>query len=432
MTRDTDLAVDHLFRRSAGQIVAALTAVVGPDRLDLAEEVVQDAMVRALEVWRYRGVPDNPRGWLYRVAVNRARDLVRRDAVLSDKLARVAPFDFANAPDLDPFADHELSLIFLCCHPVLAPGARVALTLKVAGGFSVDEIAAALLSSPATIAQRIVRAKRTLRDGDVDLTLPDAASAMDRLDSVLLCLYLIFTEGYSAHGGDEPVREDLCFEAIRLGELLTAHPPADTPALHALLALMYLQASRLSARCRDGDLVLLEQQDRSRWDPRLAAAGMRHLDLSARGDALTAWHVEAAIAAQFVAGNLDWPAILALYDQLHRLAPSPVVRMNRAVAIGRVHGPNAALDELLPLADTPELSGSHLVHALAAAFLADAGRMAEARAAYRVALSRPCNAAERRFIEAELRRLESPSDGRTLTSEGPIGSSTRPAGAERS
>ena len=429
MTPDT--RVDHLFRRSAGQIVAALTAVVGPDRLDLAEEVVQDALVRALEVWRYRGVPDNPRGWLYRVAVNRARDLVRRDAVLADKLARIAPLDSAEAPELDPFADQELSLIFLCCHPVLSPGARVALTLKVAGGFSVDEIAAALLSTPASIAQRIVRAKRTLRDGDVDLTLPDAASAMDRLDSVLLCLYLIFTEGYSAHGGDDAVREDLCFEAIRLGELLARHRPADTPALHALLALMYLQASRLSARCHDGDLVLLEQQDRSRWDPRLVAAGMRHLDLSARGDALTAWHVEAAIAAQFVAGTLDWPAILALYDQLHTLAPSPVVRMNRAVAIGSVHGPNAALDELLPLADTPELSGSHLVHALAGAFLARAGQATAAREAYTAALRRPCNAAERRFIETELRRLQAPLDGRTVTGEASIGSSTLAAGAER-
>jgi RNA polymerase sigma-70 factor (ECF subfamily) len=386
-------------------------------------------MVRALVVWRYRGVPDNPRGWLYRVAVNRARDLVRRDAVLSGKLALLAPIDSAHAPDLDPFADHELSLIFLCCHPVLAPGARVALTLKVAGGFSVDEIAAALLASPATIAQRIVRAKRALRDGDVDLTLPDAASAMDRLDSVLLCLYLIFTEGYSAHGGDEAVRADLCFEAIRLGELLTGHPPADTPTLHALLALMYLQASRLDARCHDGDLVLLEHQDRSRWDPRLAAAGMRHLDLSARGETLTPWHVEAVIAAEFLTVDLDWQRILAFYDQLHRLAPSPVVRMNRAVAVGKVHGPRAALDELLPLASA-ELAGSHLVHALAGAFHADIGETVLAREAYAAALSRPCNAAERRFIEAELRRLGSPADDRSIMDEGPMPSSTN-AGAER-
>ncbi|MGH7540080.1 MAG: RNA polymerase sigma factor [Gemmatimonadota bacterium] len=407
---DVDRALDHLFRRCAGQMVAALARVVGADRIDLAEEVVQDALVRALEVWRYRGVPDNPRGWLYRVAYHRALDLLRRDTTLREKLALLPPpdaFDSPGATNESPLADDELALIFLCCHPVLPPDTRVALTLKVAGGFSVQEIGAALLTGPGAIAQRIARAKRALRDRGVDLAMPRSGEAMERLDSVLVCLYLLFTEGHNAHGGDEAVREDLCFEAIRLGELLAAHPATDRPAVHALLALMYLQASRLRARCEDGDLILLDEQDRGRWDERLASAGMRHLDVSARGDELTTYHVEAAIAAEFASGDADWTRVLRLYDPLLALSPTPVVRMNRAVALGKVEGPKAALPELVQLLEFPAMRRYHLLPALLGEFYREAGLRVKAGDAYRAALRLRCNAAERRLIEGRLRALQS-------------------------
>jgi RNA polymerase sigma-70 factor (ECF subfamily) len=407
---EADRAIEHLFRRSAGQMVAALARVVGADRIDLAEEVVQDALIRALEVWRYRGVPDNAPGWLYRVARHRALDLLRRDVTLRQKLALLPPPDVFDAPDSgagSPFADDELALIFLCCHPALTPDSRVALTLRIAGGFSVEEIGAALLTEPGAIAQRIVRAKRVLREHGADLTLPDPGAALERLDSVLVCLYLLFTEGYDAHGGDEAVHENLCFEAIRLAELLAAHRRTDSPALRALLALMYLQASRLRARCEDGELVLLDDQDRNRWDPALVAAGMRHLDAAARGEELTTYHVEAAIAAEFAAGDADWRSILGLYDQLLALSPTPVVRMNRAVALGKVQGPDAALVELVALLEYPAMRRYHLLPALLGQFYAESGQQTEAIEAYRAALRLPCNAAERRFIEGRMRALRS-------------------------
>lgn len=410
MTAEADRAVDHLFRHYAGQMVAALARAVGADRIDLAEEVVQDALVRALDVWRYRGVPDDPRGWLYRVAHHRALDLLRRDVTLRQKLPLLPPpaaFDASDASAGPPFADDELALVFLCCHPALTPDSRVALTLRIAGAFSVEEIGAALLTEPGAIAQRIVRAKRALREHGVDLALPGSGDALKRLDSVLVCLYLLFTEGYDAHAGDEAVREDLCFEAIRLGEALAAHPATDTPAVRALLALMYLQASRLRARCEDGELVLLDEQDRGRWDARLVAAGMRHLDASACGEELTSYHVEAAIAAAFASGDPDWPGILGLYDQLLALSPTPVVRLNRAVALGKVNGPDAALRELVPLLEFPAMRRYHLLPALLGRFYGESGRRAQAAEAYRAALRLPCNAAERRFIEGKLRALES-------------------------
>lgn len=419
MNREADRTIDHLFRRSAGEMVAALARVVGSDRLDVAEEVVQDALAKALEVWRYRGVPDNPRGWLYRVARNRAIDRLRRDATLREKLDQLPPANAFDAPagiDGGPVADDELALIFLCCHPELTPDSRIALTLKVAGGFSVEEIGAGLLTQSSTIAQRIVRAKRTLRECGADLTLPAGTEVLERLDSVLVCLYLLFSEGYGAHAGEEVVREDLCFEAIRLGAVLAAYPATDSPPVRALLALMCLQASRLGARSEKGRLIPLEEQDRSRWDEGLVAAGLRHLDASARGETLTTYHVEAAIAAQFVAGDPDWPRILELYDQLIALSPTPVVRMNRAVAIGRVDGPAAALRELKQLREFPAMRRYYLLPALIGEFLGALGRSTEAAEAYREAIRLSRNDVEGRFLEAKLRDLTTSRSGERAAS----------------
>ena len=405
--------LDHLFRHAAGQMVSALTRVLGAHRVDLAEEVVQDAMVKVLEQWRYQGVPDNPRGWLYRVARNRAFDLLRRDATLAAKHALLPQeSDVASAAaDEDPFADAELAMMFLCCHPSLSLDARTALTLKLVGGFSVEEIAAAFLAEPATIAQRIVRAKRTLATVADAVELPDATETSARLDSVLDALYLLFNEGYDAHTGDVLVRAELCGEAIRLMRLLAAEPRSGLPHAHALLALMLFQAARLPAReSDDGELVLLRDQDHARWDRTLIHEAVHHLDRSAAGERLTSWHVQAAIAAEHALAPTyratNWSRVLALYDQLYALEPTPVVALNRAIATAHVHGARAAMDAALPLLEHPAMRRYTLLPATLAHFAELLGDAPQAAAHYRAALRLPCNAAERRFLERRLASLE--------------------------
>jgi RNA polymerase sigma-70 factor (ECF subfamily) len=412
--------VDHLFRRSAGQMVAAVTRVIGADRLDLAEEVVQDAVVRALEVWPYQGVPDNPRGWLFRVARNLAVDRLRREANLAEKLAQLAQLTWvAEVTEGDnPFADDELAMIFMCCHPALPRESQLALTLKTVGAFSVNEIAAAFLAEPATIAQRIVRAKRLIADRGISFELPSDDEIMSRLDVVLEVIYLLFTEGYNAHDGESVVREELCGEAIRLGRLLAADVRTSSPAVHALLALMLLQASRLGTRNDGtGSLVLLAEQDRSSWDQRMIARGIRHLEQAASGDRTTTYHVQAAIAACHATSlsneATNWQFILDLYDQLVAMTRSPVIELNRAVALARVHGPEAGIRELERLRADPLLRRYYLLPAVLAGLWLEAGRTDEAAAWYRRALDLPCNAAERRFMEQRLADCASSLSGRS-------------------
>src|SRR5688572_2363229 len=315
-------------------MVATLARALGPDHLDLVEEVVQDALVRALETWPYRGIPENPRGWLFQVARNRALDLLRRESSLAQKLAAL-PIEVGSLSDSsnDVLADDELAMVFMCCHPALPREAQVALTLKTVCAFSVTEIAAAFLAEPPTIAQRIVRAKRTIVDRDIPLELPHQSALRDRLEPVLEVLYLLFSEGYNAHEGEGLVREELCNEAIRMGRLLAHHPETATPAVHALLALMLLQASRLSAR-RDeaGSLLLLPEQNRALWNRSMINAGMRALERASEGDSITSYHVQAAIAACHANASsdddTDWEHILSLYDQLIELTPTSVIALN--------------------------------------------------------------------------------------------------------
>jgi RNA polymerase sigma factor (sigma-70 family) len=404
--------VDHLFRQSAAQMVAALTRALGSDRLDLAEEVVQDALVRALETWPYRGVPENPRGWLFQVARNRALDLLRRDANLSQKLAQFSgDFRDSTAPEGHARVDDELAMIFMCCHPMLPRESQVALTLKTVCAFSVNEIAAAFLAEAATIAQRIVRAKRLIAERGLALELPPTTALAERLEPVLDVLYLMFSEGYVAHQGDGLVREELCSEAIRLTRLLVETPHTASPSVHALLALMLLQVSRLPAR-RDGSgsLLLLHEQDRSRWDQDLIGEGMRHLGRAAEGDRITPFHVQAAIAAAHAtaASNeaTDWVHILRLYDQLIVLTQSPVVALNRAVALARVHGIEAGIRALESLREDPLLKRYHLLPAVLAGLWYEAGQYEQAAYCYENALTLPCNEAERRFMRERLTRCQ--------------------------
>jgi RNA polymerase sigma-70 factor (ECF subfamily) len=407
--------IEHLFRRQAGRVVARLTRLLGPANVELAEDAVQEALVRAVETWPYHGVPDNAAGWIYKVAHNIAIDLIRRDRTFSARsdaiVAELSRSAGASAKaDLaaldEQIRDDELRMILMCCHPEISPDARVALSLKITGGFSVREIARAFLSDEAAIAQRIVRAKRQIRERGLTLDLPSGAGLEERLDSTLDVIYLMFNEGYSAHEGAALLRQDLCFEALRLGRIVAASPLA-APRVHALVALMALQAARFPARVDPaGDLVPLEDQDRSRWDHRLIALGFRHFDESIAGDRVSPFHVQAAIAATYARASsdaaVDWRVIVDLYDQLVAIHPSPVVVLNRAVALSRLHGPAAGLTALEPLQTDPMLRHYHLLMSVRGQLLLGVGRRAEARAAFEAALACECSDPERRFLERQL------------------------------
>lgn len=408
--------VDHLFRHQAGRLVSYLVRTLGPAHVDLAEDVVQDSLVLALRRWPFDGVPEDPAAWLSRVAKNRAIDVLRRNATLQDKL-EVVKAEANRSSSLeggaalarfsDELDDDSLRMIFACCHPSIPPEARGPLTLKLACGFDVAEIARAFLARESTIAQRIVRAKRQLRSGMVEIEVPAPAAIAERVDAVLEVLYLLFNEGYGAHSGDNLVRADLVDEAIRLTRLLVAHETASLPQAHALLALMLLQGARLPARVDDEDrLVLLPEQDRALWDRHRIGEGFRHLEQAAHGDYLSEYHIQAAIAACHMsvvrAEDTDWQQILGHYDTLMAHFPSPVVTLNRAVALAMIQGPNqglAALDAIEP----GELESYYLLPATRGELLQRAGQHQEALREFESALELATTTAERRFLESRIR-----------------------------
>jgi RNA polymerase sigma-70 factor (ECF subfamily) len=405
--------LEHLFRRQAGRMVAHFARVLGPAHLNLAEDAVQEAMLRALQTWPFGGVPENAVAWLFRTAHNVAIDAIRRNRLLGEKtegivaeLSRSATA-LAEDPDTEEqLRDDELRMIILCCHPALTRDASVALSLKTVGGFSVREIARAFLADEAAIAQRLVRAKRQLRDGPPTFEMPRGAELQDRLISVLEVLYFMFNEGYAAHEGEALIRQDLCVEALRLGRLV-ASSSISTPRVDALVALMALQAARLPARVDEvGDLVQWEFQDRSRWDRHLIGLGFQHFDRSMVGDDVSEYHLQAAIAATHARAtdpqSVDWPAILHLYDQLLSIHASPVVALNRAVAVAKVHGPGKALAAIESLDNDPKLGDYHLLLAVRGHFLQEMGRSGEAASCFRAALECPCSEPERRFLRRKL------------------------------
>lgn len=416
--------VDGIFRRSAGRIVALLTARLGPARLDLAEEAVQDALLKALQTWPHRGVPDKPEAWLMQVARNRALDLLRKDTRHGDAAPALADAAEAASGGEAGEAD-ELELLLLCCHPALTPRARVALALKTVGGFSVGEIARAFLSEPDAVAQLLVRARRTIRDRGLGLAARGDAVPSGRLAAALDTLYLMFNEGYSATEGERAIREELCIAAIRLTEMFLADAATAQPDVRALLALMLFQASRLEARVGPaGEVRLLDDQDRSQWSRPMIAAGFRQLEEASIGGQVTPWHVEAAIASVHAAAerpdDTDWSRILALYDDLMSLKPSPVVRLNRAVAMGRLGRVDAALRELEEVAAHPAMRRYFLLDAARADLLFRAGRPEEARAALTQAAARAGTEPERRLLQTRLARAnkEGPMQTRAKTAGG--------------
>jgi RNA polymerase sigma-70 factor (ECF subfamily) len=375
-TADVSQTVEHLFRHESAKMVATLTGIFGIEHLTLAEDVVQEALARALQTWPFYGVPQNPAAWIMRASRNLALDFVRREKVFRDKEPEIIRLmDGQSAAPEPPFlaepeiTDDRLRLMFVCCHPQIAPEDQVALALKTLGGFGPAEIARALLITEAAVAKRLTRAKQRIRDARIAFEIPAGKELERRLDGVLQSLYLLFNEGYKASSGDKLVREDICAEAIRLTELLAQHAAGNQPKTHALLALMLLNAARFPARVDDaGNLLRLREQDRSRWDAAMMARGMFHLAQSAAGNELSEYHLQAGMAACHARArdydNTDWVQILSLYDRLAVLDASPVVALNRAVALAEVHGPEAGLAAVKAIAKLGKLAGYYLLPAV--------------------------------------------------------------------
>jgi RNA polymerase sigma factor (sigma-70 family) len=406
--------VEHFFRHESGKMISTLTRIFGVENLNRAEDVVQETLVRALQTWPYYGIPRNPSAWITQVAKNLALDLIRRDKVFRNKEGEIVHLmeQFAaHSTDVEGTAENEIAddrlrMMFVCCHPLVAQEAHVALALKTLCGFSPGEIARAFLSSESAIAKRLTRAKQKIRDAGIAFEIPAGEELTRRLDGVLQTLYLLFNEGYKASEGEHLIRADLCHEAIRLAELMAKHPAGDRPAVHALLALMLLSGARLPARVdADGNLLRLEEQNRAHWDQPMIARGMFHLMRSAAGDEISAYHLQAAIAAcHCAAANYeatDWVKILSLYDRLVELDDSPVIGLNRAVAVANVHGPRAGIEALETLHNRQQLNSYHLLYVTLGEFEARLGKPAAIRN-FRKALELATMQSERAFIERKI------------------------------
>ena len=397
---------------------ATLTGIFGLEHLTLAEDVVQEALARALQTWPFYGIPKNPAAWIMRASRNLALDAVRREKVFRNKEPEIARLmDQENStPGAAIFGDHEIAddrlrLMFVCSHPVIPAEAQVALALKTLCGFSVTEISRAFLANDAAIAKRLTRAKQRIREAGIQFEIPAGADLTGRFDGVLQTLYLLFNEGYKASSGDKLVREDICSEAIRLTTLLAEHPAGNQPRTHALLALMLLNAARLPARLDDGgNLLRLQEQDRTRWNQPMIARGMFHFALSAQGDDFTAYHLQAGVAVCHCAAkdyaSTDWRQILSLYDRLAALDDSPIVALNRAVALAEVEGPRAGLEAVGAIYNRQSLESYYLLHSVLGEFESRLGRARSAAGHFRNALQLAEVNSEKAFLVRRIQTCE--------------------------
>jgi RNA polymerase sigma factor (sigma-70 family) len=414
--------VEHLFRHEAGKMVATLTRIFGIEHLSLAEDVVQEALARALQTWPFYGVPKNPSAWIMRASRNLALDVVRRRKVFQNKQAEIIRLmdRQSTAPDEAIFSEDEISddrlrLMFVCCHPAIPADAQAALALKTLGGFGVREISRAFLTSDAAIAKRLTRAKQKIREAQIPFEIPAGEELAPRLESVLQSLYLLFNEGYKASTGDNLVREELCDEAIRLAELLVQHRAGNQPKTHALLALMLLNAARFPTRLdSEGNLLRLKEQDRARWDQTMIARGMSRFAQSAAGDELSEYHLQAGIAACHCAAkdyeSTDWRQILSLYDRLTEFDQSPVVALNRAVAFAKIHGPQAGIAAVAAIRSSQKLKSYYLLYAVLGEFESQLDHKQTAAEHFRRSFELAETKSERAFL---LKRLQSCSNDAT-------------------
>ncbi|MGH9932688.1 MAG: RNA polymerase sigma factor [Pyrinomonadaceae bacterium] len=422
--------VDVFFRLEAGRMVSTLTRIFGLDNIELAEDVVQDAMLKALQQWSY-GIPANPSGWIMQVAKNRALDILRRQTLFQkkeDEIGKAIQWESEGPPDpIALFAeaevkDDQLRMIFACCHPLLTRESQVALTLKTLCGLGVAEIARSFLTSEETIAKRLTRAKQKLREARVPFEIPAGEDLIRRSDSVLQVLYLLFNEGYNASHGQQLIRWDLTAEAIRLSELLLEHPACNTPKSNALQALMLLHAARFPARVADdGSILLLQDQDRSRWNRAMIEWGLFYLNQSAAGEELSEFHLQAGIAACHSVAesyeSTDWEKILSLHDMLVEINDSPVFALNRAVAVAKIWGPEAGLKTVQEIQNNRSISAYYLLHAVLAEFNMELGQFKQAIDNLRRALELTTVKSEQVFLRNKLARCEDETSNLYLRAE---------------
>ncbi len=407
----------HLFRHEAGRMAAVLTRLLGFQNIELAEDIVQDALLKALNTWKYQGIPDNPSAWLYRTAKNKAIDLLRKQQVLKKiegDLAREFQSEWTLAPTVNQLfqeneiEDSQLRMIFACCHPAIPYESQVALTLKTLCGLSVHEIANGFLTTEETIAKRLYRAKEKIRSEKIELEAPSEGLLAARLDAVLHTLYLLFNEGYKSSHPELLLRKDLCAEAIRLCMLLTQQSRTDLPKVRALLALMCFQASRLDARqADDGSIILLKYQNRTLWNVELIARGQSYLNSAASGEELSDYHLEAAIAACHALApafkQTDWLQILSLYQLLSKIKPGPIVDLNKAIVTGYVESSQRGIEELKKING---LEAHHLYHTALGDFYLQVEDHLQAKASYQRALLLTISQKEKQLIEQKIRLCE--------------------------
>jgi len=411
---------EHFFRHEAGKLVSVLTGIFGIERLQLAEDVVQESLVRALQTWPYYGIPNNPAAWLTQTAKHLALDLIRREKSFRDKQTEIITFidQWSSDPVADDspifeteIKDGRLRLMFACCHPQLPPEAQTALALKTLCGFSTTEIAIAFLTSEAAIAKRLTRARQRIQDLHIPFEIPSGADLSSRLDGVLQTLYLLFNEGYKASTGENLVREDLCSEAIHLATLLAEHPLTNQPRIHALISLMLLDGARLPARVdAEGNILRLKEQNRSLWNRKMIEHGMLHLGLAAAGNELTEYHIQAGIAACHDAAadykSTDWQKILTLYDHWIGISDSPVIALNRAVAVANVKGPKAGLAAVEPIQKNGYLDSYYLFYAVLGEFEYRQDHFDIASGHFRKAIQLTDLQTEKVFLEKRLKDCE--------------------------
>jgi RNA polymerase sigma factor (sigma-70 family) len=408
--------VDHLFRRESGKMVSALTRVFGPTNLDLAEDVVQETLLLAMQRWPFDGVPGNPAGWLYQAAKNKAIDTIRRQQTFrrfEPELTRELQAAGLATHVLDrlflaeEIADDTLRMMFTCCHPALPTESQITLTLKILCGFGTAEIARALMTQEAAIDKRLYRAKRRIREEAVAFEVPGGPELSTRLQSVLSVLYLMFNEGYNSSVAGDPIRKDLCMEAMRLGQVLGEHPIGRHPMTAALMALMCFHAARLDARLdEDGHLLTMRHQDRRRWDRQFVGEGFRYLEESASGNEVSHVHLEAGIAALHCAADTfertDWEGIVRLYDHLMTIRPTPIVALNRAIAIGERDGAEAGLSAIRAIPDVKALEAYHLLPAALGEMHLQLGQIEQARRFFERACALTSSRAERQLLRRKL------------------------------
>lgn len=407
--------VDHLFRSEYGKIVSFLTKKYGAEHLELVEDAVQEALYSAMKIWPFRGIPQNPSGWIFRVATNKSIDRLRKLSKTGDLGEALQTENLAdeqlNPEELDEaFKDDLLKMLFACCHPDLVIEHQIILSLKILCGFSVREIANCLLKKEATIAKSFTRAKQNFIQNKIHLEVPCESEIKSRLSTVLKVIYLLFNEGYKSSEGDHLCKEDVCFEAVRLNHLLLENTATNTSEVNALAALMYFHLARFESRVgAEGELVTLENQDRALWNKELIREGLYYLNVSVEELHYSEYHIQAVIASVHCRAasyaDTDWNEILILYDALLKVAPSPVTRLNRLVVVSKVYGPARALEELQTIEESGFFDNYYLFHAIKGQILSETEKIKEAKQAYQMALPLTKNSRELDFIQSKVAAL---------------------------